>query len=208
MKIKFIISIFISIWLALIVRVFFLSVESNTYYEKLSYNNTIKTEDISPVRGEIVDIKNRPIAINKLGFKIQLAPHLRQKKNIAIFNTEIDMLLKLLPKLNKKKIIKNYKKADSYYNHNYIDIVDFVSYEEIMPVYSLLNLREKINIVSSPKRYYPYEDVGAHVIGYVSRANKKDIEKDKLLGLIGYTGKTGIEKYYNTYLQGLPGKRE
>ena len=72
MKIKFILFIFISIWLALIVRVFFLAVESNTYYEKLSINNTIKKEEIAPVRGEIVDIKNRPIAVNKLGFKIQL----------------------------------------------------------------------------------------------------------------------------------------
>jgi penicillin-binding protein 2 len=207
-KIKFIISVFILIWLALIVRVFSLSIESNTYYKKLSHNNTVKTEQIAPVRGEIVDLKNRPIAINKLGFKIQLAPHLRQKKNIATFDTEIDMLLKLLPSLDKEKIIKKYKKIDSYYNHNYIDIVDFVSYEEIMPVYSLLNLRENINIVSSPKRYYPYQDIGAHVIGYVSRANKEDIKDDELQELIGYAGKTGVEKQYNTYLQGLAGKRE
>ena len=208
MKIKFILFIFALIWLALIVRVFSLSVESHTYYEKLSYDNTIKTEQIAPVRGEIVDLKNRPIAINKLGFKIQLAPHLRSKKNISKFDNEIDMLLKLLPSLDREKIIKNYKKIDSYYNHNYIDIVEFVSYEEIMPVYSLLNLRENINIISSPKRYYPYQDIGAHIVGYVSRANKKDIKDDKLLELIGYTGKTGVEKYYNTYLQGLAGKRE
>lgn len=208
MKIKFILSIFAIIWLALIVRVFFLAVESNTYYEKLSYNNTIKVEEIAPVRGEIVDINNRAIAINKLGFKIQLAPHLRSKKNIKKFNEEIDVLVKLLPNLDRKKIIKNYKKSDSYYNHNYIDILHFVSYKDIMPVYSILNLRENINIVSSPKRYYPYDDIGAHVIGYVSRANKKDIKDDKLKELIGYTGKTGVENYYNTYLQGLAGKRE
>lgn len=71
---------FISIWLALVVRVFSLAIESNTYYEKLSQNNTIKIEKIAPVRGEILDNKNRPIAINKLGFKIQLKPHLTQRK--------------------------------------------------------------------------------------------------------------------------------
>ncbi|MCW8895154.1 MAG: penicillin-binding protein 2 [Sulfurimonas sp.] len=208
MKIKFILFLFILTWLALIVRVFFLSVESNTYYEKLSYDNTIKIEKIAPVRGEIVDFKNRPIAINKLGFKIQLAPHLRSKKNIGQFEAEIDNLIKLLPQLDREKITKNYIKMDSYYNHNYIDIVGFVSYEEIMPVYSMLNLRENLKIVSSPKRYYPYDGIGAHSIGYVSRANKKDIKDNKLLELIGYTGKTGVEKYYNTYLQGLSGERE
>jgi penicillin-binding protein 2 len=207
-KIKFIIALFIIIWLGLIVRVFFLAVESNTYYKKLSLSNTIKSEQIAPVRGEIVDRNNRPIAINKLGFKIQLRPHLRNDKNIDSFNAEIDNIVKLLPTLKKEKLIKNYIKKDSYYYHNYIDIVHFISYEDIMPIYSTLSLRENINIVPAPKRFYPYGEIGAHIIGYVSRANKKDIKDDKLKELIGYTGKTGIEKYYNTYLEGEAGHRE
>ena len=208
MKIKFIIFIFVSIWLTLIVRLFFLAVESNSYYEKLSINNTIKKEKIAPVRGEIVDIKNRPIAVNKLGFKIQLKPHLRLEKNIHIFEEEIDNLVALFPQLKKEEIIQRYMKKDSYYNHNFIDVVPFLSYEEIIFVYARLNLRENINIVSAPKRFYPYKEVGAHIIGYVSRANKKDVQKDNLLDLIGYTGKTGIEKHYNTFLQGEAGLRE
>lgn len=208
MKIKFILFVFASMWMALIVRVFSLSVESNSYYEKLSLNNTIKKEKIAPVRGEIVDTKNRPIAVNKLGFKIQLKPHLRFKKNIHIFNEELDNLVKLLPHLDKEKILKEYIKKDSYYNHSFIDIVDFISYEEIISVFAQLNLRENLNIVSAPKRYYPYKEIGSHIIGYVSRANRKDIQNDGLLGLIGYTGKTGIEKYYNTFLQGEAGYRE
>ena len=208
MKIKFIIAFFAITWLTLVVRVFFLAVESNTYYEKLSHSNTIKNEQIAPVRGEIVDRNNKPIAINKLGFKIQLRPHLRHQSNIEEFNEEIDNIVKLIPILEKDILIKNYIKKDSYYNHDFIDIVHFISYEDIMPIYSVLSLRENINIVPAPKRFYPYENIGAHVIGYVSRANKKDIENDELLELIGYTGKLGLEKYYNTYLQGKPGQRD
>lgn len=208
MKIKFILFIFIATWLALLVRVFYLSVESNIYYEKLSYENTVKIEQIAPVRGEIVDTHNRPVAINELGFKIQLSPHLTLKKNDLIFNEEVELLVKLLPKLDKEKIIKTYKKSDSYYNHDFIDIVEFVSYEEIMPIYSILNLREHINIVSSPKRYYPYGNIAAHSIGYVAKASKSDIQEDSLIELIGYTGKNGVERYYNSYLQGEAGKRE
>ncbi len=208
MKIKFILFVFSTIWITLIVRVFFLAVESNSYYDKLSLNNTIKTEKIAPVRGEIVDRKNNPIAINKLGFKIRLKPHLLLKKNIAVFNEEVDLLLKYFPNLNREKIIKNYKKKDSYYNHNFIDIVHFIPYDMIMPVYSTLNLRKNITIVPSPKRFYPYKDVASHIIGYVSRSNKKDVDRDPLLELIGYNGKTGIEKYYNSYLQGEAGYRK
>ena len=208
MKIKFILAVFISIWLALVVRVFFLAVESNSYYTQLSYNNTIKVEKIAPVRGEIVDRNNKPIAINKLGFKIQLRPHLLSKKNMDTFNKEIDTIVSLIPNIDRKKLIKNYKKKDSYYNHNFIDVVDFITYKDIIPVYSTLILRENIKIVPAPKRYYPYGEIGAHIVGYVSRANKKDIQNDATLELIGYTGKTGVEKYYNSYLQGEAGSRE
>jgi penicillin-binding protein 2 len=208
MKIKFILLVFASIWLALIVRVYYLAVESNSYYERLSYNNTIKSELIAPVRGEIVDRNNKPIAINELGFKIQLAPHLLSKKNMHLFNAEIELLHTLLPNLDVDKLIKNYKKKDSYYNHDFIDVAPFISYEEILPVYSILNLRENVHIVPAPKRYYPHNEIAAHLIGYVSRANKQDVEDDTLLELLEYTGKTGIEKYYNTYLQGEAGERE
>ncbi len=208
MKIKFILFMFISIWLALIVRVFSLAIESNTYYEKLSQNNTIKIEKIAPVRGEILDNKNRPIAINKLGFKIQLRPHLTQKKNKEIFDAEIEKIISLIPELDPKKLIKAYKKHDSYYNHDFIDIVDFISYDKMMPVYTKLSLRENIKIIPSPKRHYPYSEIAAHSIGYVSRANIKDIDDNALLKLIGYAGKVGIEKYYNSYLQGEAGSKK
>jgi len=208
MKTKLIIFFFVSTWLALMVRVFFLSINSHSHYMKLSEQNTIKYERIAPVRGEIVDIKDRPIAINKLGFRLQLAPHLTGEKNRELLNQEMQTLKRLLPSLSIETMLKNYKKKESYYNHNYIDIVHFVPYDEILPVYSILNLRENIKIIPAPKRYYPYKNIAAHMIGYVSHANKKEIGKDKLLGLIGYVGKTGIEKYYNNYLQGKSGIRK
>ncbi len=208
MKTKFIVTVFSLVWLTLITRVFYLSVESNIYYEKLSLSNTIKKESITPVRGEIVDRNNKPIAINQLGFKVLLKPHLRTKKRIEIFNQEVNNIVSIFPNLDKNKIIKNYKKKDSYYNHDFIEVVNFISYEDMMPVYSQLNLRKNLQIIQSPKRFYPYGKVAAHLIGYVSRANKMDIKDDKLLKLIGYIGKAGVERYYNTYLQGEAGYRE
>ena len=208
MRIKIILFIFGMTWLTLLVRVYNISVQSHNYYDTLSMRNTIRTQQIAPVRGEIVDRNNNPIAINKLGFKIELKPHLRTKKRLKIFNEEIDNLVQLFPKLNREKMVKNYIKKDSLYNHNYIEIVNFISYEEMMPIYSVLNLRKNIDILSSPKRYYPYKSTAAHIIGYVARANKKDINNDKLIELIGSVGKTGLERYYNNYLQGEGGHRK
>jgi penicillin-binding protein 2 len=129
------------------------------------------------------------------------------KKHKKEFYKIVTLITKLLPEIDAKEIIKAYKKQDSFYNHNYIDVVDFIPYQEMMPIYSRLNLEKSIKIISAPKRFYPYKNIAAHMIGYVARANQKDIEKNSDLEFIGHTGKTGLEKYYNEYLQGIAGER-
>jgi len=207
MKIRIIFAFFIIVWIGLLVRVFHLSVQSNDYYENLSENNSIKTELSAPVRGEILDRTSEPIAINELGFKIALAPHLTKGKDTTLLDKEIAYLLSMIPTLDAKKIAKTYKQHDSYYNHTFIDVVDFIPHETVIPLYSLMNLRDTIKISPSPKRLYPYGAVGSHLIGYVAKANQKEIDADPSLQLLGHVGKNGIEKYYNRYLQGVAGER-
>lgn len=207
MKIKILITFFIIVWIGLVVRVFHLSVQFNEYYENLSENNSIKAELSAPVRGEILDRNNEPIAINELGFKIAFAPHLTKGKDTTQLDKEVSYLLSMIPTLDAKKIVKTYKQQDSYYNHAFIDVVDFVPHETVIPIYALMNLRETIKISPSPKRLYPYGMVGSHLIGYVAKANQKEIDADPSLQLLGHVGKNGIEKYYNRYLQGIAGER-
>ncbi|HEX5710582.1 MAG TPA: penicillin-binding protein 2 [Sulfuricurvum sp.] len=208
MKIKLLIAFFIVLWIGLIIRVFDLSVKSNEHYEALSQNNSIKTELSPPVRGEILDRNLEPIAINELGFKISLAPGLTKGKDTRLLDEEIVYLLQMIPTLDGKKIAKIYKQQDSYYNHSYIDVVEFIPHEVMIPIYALMNLRESIKISPSPKRLYPYASSASHIIGYVAKANQKEIEGNALLQLLGHVGKSGIEKYYNSYLQGMAGERK
>jgi penicillin-binding protein 2 len=207
MKIKILLSIFIIVWVGLVVRVFHLAVQFNDYYENLSENNSIKSELSAPVRGEILDRNKEPIAINELGFKIAFAPHLTKGKDTSKLDHEIAYLVSMIPTLDAKKIAKTYKMQDSYYNHAFIDVVDFIPHETIIPIYAIMNLRDTIKISPSPKRLYPYGLIGAHLIGYVAKANQKEIDADPSLQLLGHVGKNGIEKYYNKYLQGVAGER-
>lgn len=208
MRARLLIAFFILVWVSLLIRVFYLAVQSNSYYSTLSSHNTIKTELIAPVRGEIHDRNDLPLAINKLGFSIKLQPHLKIKGESNELNQTINLLVSYLPELNATKIRDLYIHSDSYYNHNDILVVDFIPYEKIMPVYSPLHLNDNILVIPAPTRYYPYENLAAHTIGYVAKANKKDVEHDELAKLIGSTGKSGVEKYYNTYLEGLAGERK
>jgi len=206
MRVKFVLIVFILVWISLLVRVYYISVQSNNYYETLANKNTIKFEYIPPIRGEIIDRNGRPFAINKLGFKLQVAPHISIKN--GDLDKELDIIISMFPFMKKEDLLKSYKKRESYYNHHFINVVDFVSYEDAIPVYSKMNLNENIKLLPAPKRYYPNRKLAAHIIGYVAKANKKDIEHNLVAKLTGATGKSGIEKYYNEYLQGEPGERE
>lgn len=207
MRVRFVLLIFSLIWVSLIVRIYYLSIQSNDYYGTLANQNTLKTELITPIRGNIFDHNNDPIAINKLGFKIVLKPHLSSTKKLPLLEAELHNLCKIFPELKYEKMLKRYKKKDSFYNHHDIPVVDFIAHKTFLPFFSRLNLRENMRILPAFKRYYPHSKIAAHVIGYMSRATRKEVKKDPLLKLIGYVGKNGIEKQYNSYLQGDPGQR-
>ncbi|UFS61323.1 penicillin-binding protein 2 [Sulfurimonas sp. HSL-3221] len=207
MRTRFLIALFIFIWVSLLSRVYYLSVHSNRYYEQLSTENTLKTERIAPVRGEILDRNFKPLAINKLGFKIEIMPHLNTQKRLESLQTTLERIQTLLPMLDAQKMIKIYKQNDSHYNHREIAVADFISYEDILPVYSELNLLENVKISPAPMRYYPYQKIAAHLIGYTAKSNQQEIEKDPVLKLTGIVGKSGLEKQYNRYLEGVPGER-
>ncbi len=206
MRIKFIVIFFFLVWVSLLVRIYYLSIQSNNYYETLASKNTIKFEYIPPIRGEILDRNNQPLAINKLGFKLQVAPHISDEK--GDLDKELNTIISMLPFLNRDELKKNYLKKDSYYYHHFINVVDFISYEDAIPVYSKMNLNENIKLLPAPKRYYPNKKLAAHVIGYVAKANKEDVEDNLVAKLTGSIGKSGVEKYYNEFLQGEAGERE
>lgn len=207
MRVKILIAVFAFVWISLLSRIYYLSIHSNRHYEALSHENTIKTEQIAPVRGEILDRNFKPLAINKLGFKIEIAPHLDTKKQKKHLKNIIDKIAQLLPILDADTMLKHYHRNDSYYNHHNIAVVDFISYEDILPVFSKLNLLEDVIVSPAPKRYYPYQKIAAHIIGYTAKSNQKEIDKDPILKLTGIVGKSGLEKQYNRYLEGVPGER-
>ncbi|MBX2022106.1 penicillin-binding protein 2 [Campylobacter jejuni] len=192
----------------LLSRVYYLSIKSNVYYEELAKQNAIKTEFLPPVRGQIADRNGTLLAINDLGFSISIKPYLSIKKsNKGILDKELSELTNLFPDLNASKLAEIYKRNDSYYNQDFIKVVDFIPYDEIIPHYSELNLNKTIKIDPVVKRKYPFGKLASHIIGYVGKANLQDVQENEIAKLSNYTGKSGIERYYNDILQGEKGTR-
>ncbi|MEV9615556.1 penicillin-binding protein 2 [Aliarcobacter butzleri] len=200
--------IILAIAFTLLSRVYFLSIKSNTYYDELSKNNYIKRLYKVPVRGIIEDRNGEPLALNKIGFSISIKPHLRSLKYQEKLESIVDVIVKHFPQYDKNKLLKEYKRNDSAYNHEFIEIIDFIPYEEFFPKYTILASNEDLKIEPSSKRFYPYNETAAHIIGYVGRASKLEILNNEIAVHSGIVGKNGLEKFYNSKLQGELGYKD
>ncbi|OEW86904.1 penicillin-binding protein 2 [Campylobacter jejuni] len=208
MRMRLVVGFILLFFIFLLSRVYYLSIKSNVYYEELAKQNAIKTEFLPPVRGQITDRNGTLLAINDLGFSISIKPYLSIKKsNKGILDKELSELINLFPDLNASKLAEIYKRNDSYYNQDFIKVVDFIPYDEIISHYSELNLNKTIKIDPVVKRKYPFGKLASHIIGYVGKANLQDVQENEIAKLSNYTGKSGIERYYNDILQGEKGTR-
>ena len=90
-----------------------------------------------------------------MGFSVLVKPHLSSYKNKEHLEKIIDTIVKHLPEYEKDKLIKEYKKNDSSYNHDFIQVIDYIPYDEFFPKYTILASEDDIKIESSSKRAYP-----------------------------------------------------
>lgn len=200
MKYKIVIAVFTIFWVILLGRIYQVSIKSNYYYENLAKKNSHKVIPIPPLRGEIYDRNGELLAINQIGFSISLKPHLKNDDSDLLI--AIKELKNSFNDLNETIMLNVYKKNNSYYNHDYIKVVDFIPYNDMIGAYTKLSLNQIIDIETESKRYYPYGKYTSHIVGYTGRSNKEDNNKDAIVAEVGKVGKSGIEKHYNAFLQG------
>ena len=198
--ILFFIFIFYSL---LIFRVYELSVISYSKYNELSEKNIIKTIPIAPVRGIIYDRNKNTLAINELKFNLCIKPHLKDKE----LNSTIDDISQVLD-INKTEIYSEYKKNDSPYNNKNIPEVKYLSETDVYKVEPVLSLNRNIGFETTYLREYPYKFFLSNILGYVSKANEKDIKRNEVIKLTQISGKRGVERYYDYILQGEPGEKK
>lgn len=208
MRIRIVLGIFFAVWITILVRVYYISIKSNAYYEEIAKQNVVKVEELAPLRGLILDRNHNPLSVNKLGFSIRLKPQLSLKSNRYIMEQEIEYLASVLPDITVKEMTKEYLKLDSPYNHDFVEVVSFISYDKLVASFAKISQRENLKIQIASKRYYPHGSLASHIIGYVGKSNTQDIAEDSLAKLVGFSGKTGIEKYYNAVLQGTKGEKK
>ena len=203
MRIYIILGLILFFYGILIFRLYDLTINLNSKYNTLSIKNIRKEIPIIPSRGVILDRNSIPLAYNELKFDISLKPHLKTNE----LNDSIHLLKMVFKDINTTKLIKTYKKFDSFYNHKPIVVLRYLDEDLIYKNQTFLNIDENIIIKPTYLRKYPFSKPLANVLGYVSKADKNDLKRNKIISYTKIAGKRGVEKYYDDILQGEMGKK-
>ena len=200
------IVIFFSILLA---RFFYLQVTQHNEFSGQASSNRITLIPTPPVRGEIVDINGVLLAKNYPVFSLEVIPSRIEGKMEDIIKA-LKKYVDITP-----TDLKRFKKyRESYRKFENIPLKLRLTDEEAARLSVHLREFKGVEVNSRTFREYPYGKLTSHFLGYIGRISDKDkemLEEEGLTALYRgstHIGKSGLEKYYEHQLHGIPGYQE
>ncbi|OJX13976.1 MAG: penicillin-binding protein 2 [Caedibacter sp. 37-49] len=184
-------------------RLGYLGIFRSPHYRTLADGNRIKLHILLPKRGIIYDRHGQELAGNISSYRLTLIP--AQIENLAESLFNISQQLNLDQKTVKTilKDIKKYPKFTPYVIKHYL------SWEEVCKIEVNLPELPGIDIEAGYQRFYIDSQPFAHLIGYVQAPSDKDNADQQLASLSDYRiGKVGVEKSFQSTLQGVAGYKE
>ena len=195
-------AIFVFVALSLVViRLIYLQVTSYDHYTTLSKENYQKRIPIPPVRGLIYDRNGALLADNHIEYVLAA-----KRDDVEDMDGTIKRLMQLLP-ITPKDVAKFKQKLRVNSRFQAVVLRKNLTEKEVA-TFSANSLRfDGFKVSVRMQRNYPLGSIAGHLLGYVGRIDKKDLEKidkDEYKGST-HIGKTGIEKYYEKRLHGKAG---
>ena len=200
MRLKIIRLIIYLSLLWIVFNLFHLQLIRGQFYYDLSINNSIRVVPLEGPRGRILDRNNTVLVDNRHAFDVAVIPQDIDDKD-GLF----DFLSRVL-KTDKNKLLQRFwqRKIAPFAP---VVVAEDVTKEAAMIIEESKFLYPGLYIQESFTRFYPLREVGAHVLGYVGKIGREEMEnlKDYGYSLQSTIGKNGIENFYDAYLKGEPG---
>ena len=188
-------------------RLYQLQILDSEKYKKLSEKNSVRIKLIPPPRGIIADRFGIELAVNVSSYGIQMIPEEVTARGLTVEEilNRISELIPLTEK-EKEKVLKNVKKKRAFFP---VFIKNNLGWDEMAKI-QVNNLDfTGVYVEEGKQRYYPFDEIAAHVIGYVSDVTEQELRTDPspVLQLPDFkTGKSGIEKLMDKELRGEAGE--
>jgi penicillin-binding protein 2 len=173
-------------------------------YREQADSNRIRLKPTMPARGLIYDSKGRLLTDNVSAYRLELTPE--RVDDIDATLLQLGNLVVL-----SKDDLRRFRRAmDSSRKFLPITVKLRLSEEEVAR-FSVNRFRfPGVEVTPYLTRRYLYDDLFAHVIGYVARLDEADLKAmgDERYSVLTHTGKTGLERAYEAQLRGTIGYEE
>jgi penicillin-binding protein 2 len=194
----------ILLFLALLVRIFYLQVIQHDHYSTLSEDNRFTLLPLPPTRGLIYDRNGILLAQNLPTFTLELIP--AKLSNLQDTITTLEKMVNITSE-DKRRFYKLVKKRRRFEG---IPLRFRLSDEEVAKLADNQYRLPGVEVNAELTRQYPHGALAAHAIGYVARISEEDLQKldTTRYAATRHIGKVGVEKAYEDILHGEVGYQE
>lgn len=182
-------------------RLFYLQILSPNYKARAN-SNAFYQKPIYPSRGVIYDRNGELLVFNEPAYDLTVTT-----KEVGEFDTiALCRMLRLEPDYLRKRLeeIRNRRINPSYSPYVPQLLISQINPREASRFQEKLFLFPGFSIRPRSIRQYNYHGA-AHLLGYLSEADIRDLERDSSLVAGDYVGRSGIERQYEKYLRGEKG---
>lgn len=163
-------------------------------------NNKGSVNLIVPIRGVIYDKNMTQLVLNSPAYDL-----ICDRARFSISSDEINKEIGAISEatgLSIEEISLKIQTTDA----SDVLVLDNIEHETFLLLETKINNLIGCRIQQNTAREYVYGPIFSQVLGYTGRINKEEYSNSTGYAINDYTGKTGLEKYYETYLRGNPGQ--
>ena len=186
----------------LFLRLWFLQLIKGDYLEKLSEYNRIRSQDLPPWRGMILDRNGDILVDNRPSFNLMAT--LEDVPDLELLGRRLGALLQM----EADSINSQLDRARQSGLHQ-VRLKTHLTWREMALVETYKAELPGVFILVASKREYRYPDLGCHLLGYLGEISEVQLKSGRYASykMGDYLGRRGIEAAWEDYLRGERGFR-
>lgn len=198
----FLMLIAVALVVGYVVRLFYLQILSPEYKSKAE-NNAFYHHIIYPERGAIFDRNGKLLVFNEPAYDVmvvlkEVGEDLDSMALCQLLSIDLPILRSRFEAIRDRNINPGYSPYTPQRLLAQVNAIDAGRFQEHLYQFPGFSVQHR-----SIRRYDT--EVAAHVLGYMSESSPSDLERDSLLALGDYVGKSGVERTYEELLRGSKG---
>ncbi|MFA0778499.1 MAG: hypothetical protein PVTTEEND_002213 [Candidatus Fervidibacter sp.] len=183
-------------------RLWWLQIGQGAHWDEKARSRYLRAIVTKAPRGAILDRNGQLLASNEPSFSIALLP--AEFSSDSADPAKICRLLGIAPAELESAVAKIRANKVPFFEPVRLKVNADI--KTVTRIWERMSELPGIIVLEEPVRVYPHGTLAAHVLGHVGAVTEEELESRPDLQLFDWTGKMGIERVYDRYLQGEHGR--